>query len=435
MIKRRRMNLIGAMLLSAILLAAPPATAEQFTLNECINLALVQNASVLSPGLKVGLSQAEQGVWTAWGDVLPSISWGADYLYFHPSFFDSRTGREVSSRYSTTFNMRQTLFDGLNNVYSLKKSYQDRRASRESYRSAELSLILDVKTKYFTLLKNQRLVDVRNDAVARAEEQLKTVQSRYELGSASLSEVLKAKVQVGTEKLSLLTAQNDVKVARADLNRLMNRDVNAPLDVVAEMPGASFDLPLSEAEQYALSNRPDYLAAVSDYRSSRSNQWMARSNWLPSVDLSVSRDYNTIQRADWFAFKDADATWSVFVSFSYPIFSGFFKKTVNATANVAAKASQEALEQAKNDALFAVRDAYLGYELAQEATQLASDTEASAQEDFNLAQERYNLGAATTLDILDAQESLTQAKTDRVNAEFDLELAAAALQRAMGQGR
>ena len=419
----------------ALVVGASAVSAEVLTLEQCIDIALKQNASVLSPGLKVGLSQAEQGVWSAWGGLLPSVSWGMDYQYFDPSYFDSKTGRAIASRYSTSVGANQTLFDGFRNIYTVRKAYQDRQATRESYRGAELSLILDVKSMYFTLLKNQRLVDVQKDAAARAQEQLKTVESRYELGSASKSEVLKAKVQLGTETLALLNAENDVKIARANLNRIMNRDVNTPVEVAPDPPAADIDLTPERAEQYALENQPAYLAALSDYKASRSNVWMARAIWYPRLDLSASRNYNTTLREDWLAFNGDDATWSLSLSISYPLFSGFDKKTTNAVANVQARAAKEGLEQAKNEALFAVREAYLGYELAKQTIELATETEASAQEDFNLAQEKYNLGAATILDILDAQESLTRAKTDRVNAEFDLELAVAGLENAMGMGR
>jgi outer membrane protein TolC len=419
----------------ALIVTASGVSAEVLTLDQCIDLALTQNASVLSPGLKTGLSQAKQAVWSAWGGLLPSASWSMNYSYNDPPFFDPTTGDIIASRYSTSFRIGQRVFDGLSNIYTVRRAKQDWAASQENYRSAELALILGIKIRYFNLLKNQKLVDVQKDAVARAEEQFKTVESRYELGSASKSEVLKAKVQLGVESLALLDAENKVEVAQADLNRIMNRDVSVPIEVSPDASSAEISIALEEAEAYALSNQPDYLAALYGYEASRSSVRIARALWYPSLDLSASKNYNTFDRGDWFAFNSDDGNWNVGLSVSYPIFSGFQRKTTNATANVRTKAAAEGLEQVRNNVLFAVRQATLAYGLAEQTIVLATETEASAQEDFNLVQEKYNLGAATILDILDAQESLTRAKTDRVNTDFDLALAAAALENAMGQGR
>ena len=95
----------------------------------------------------------------------------------------------------------------------------------------------------------------------------------------------------------------------------------------------------------------------------------------------------------------------------------------------------EYLKQAENAVALAVKQAYLGVELAVESRRLAEQTEASAQEDFNLAQEKYNLGAATILDLLDALESLTRAQNDKVNALYDHFVAVAGLEKAIGRGQ
>jgi outer membrane protein TolC len=65
---------------------------------------------------------------------------------------------------------------------------------------------------------------------------------------------------------------------------------------------------------------------------------------------------------------------------------------------------------------------------------VAEDQVASAQEDLDIAQEKYNLGAATILDILVAQVSLSEAESGQIQAGYDWLLSIAELERAMGGG-
>jgi len=121
-------------------------------------------------------------------------------------------------------------------------------------------------------------------------------------------------------------------------------------------------------------------------------------------------------------------------SLNFTLFSGFHRKTAVSNARASVKYAQETLDQTERTVAFSVKQAYLGVDLAAETRNLADQIEVSAQEDFNLAQEKYNLGAATILDLLDAQVSLTRAQNDKVNAMFDYHVAVARLENAIGQG-
>ncbi|UCD16755.1 MAG: TolC family protein, partial [Candidatus Zixiibacteriota bacterium] len=76
--------------------------------------------------------------------------------------------------------------------------------------------------------------------------------------------------------------------------------------------------------------------------------------------------------------------------------------------------------------------AYLEMTRTRQALDVAQETVAAAEEDFALIQEKYNLGAATILEILKSQESLVQAQNESVEAKFDYNLSVANLEKAMG---
>jgi outer membrane protein TolC len=283
------------------------------------------------------------------------------------------------------------------------------------------------------VLRAKGLLEVEKSAVSRSEKDLETIQSMYDLGSKSQSDLLKAKVRRGTEKVALITRQNEYDVAAATLNNLLNRGVSTPVEL-AEVSGApelgiDFDQALREAKE----NSPQMLAARASWAANSSSLGIARAAYFPDLSWSGSRSFAASERSKLFDRESGD--WSLGVSLSYTLFDGFLKKSNYSRAKVAAKTSGEALTQEENNVALAVRQAFLGWGLGRDKMALADETEKSAQEDFNLAQEKYNLGAGTILELLDAQVSLTQAQTDKVNALYDYHLAIAALENAMGRGR
>lgn len=392
-----------------IALGAHPASAEILTLEQCVELALKTNGSSQYgvPQARESEHRAGQGVWTAWGDILPSLS---SYYYY-------------TTRWSAGFNLDYTLFDGGANWYSVSRSHHNRTSSREILRGAQNALVLGVKENYFGLLKSQELVSVQEAAVRRAEQFHKTIESKYELGSASLSEVLKGKVELGTAQLELLRRQNDVRTGQAGLNTILNRPVDDPIEV-AEVTAEGPQTPTyDEALEAARAESPDLGGAHANLGSAKDEMGIARATLFPSLGGSANGNYTSTE----------SGKWSAGIGLSYNIFNSFHQKTAISNARISLKYARETEQQTEKAVELAVKQAYLGVDLARESRNVADQTAGSAQEDYNLAQEKYNLGAATILDLLKAQESLTRAQTDKVNALYDHYVAVARLQNSIGR--
>lgn len=428
----------------SLTLGAGVVHAEVMTLEQCVQQALQTNGSSQFglPQAREGYHRSGQGVWTAWGLLLPSLSHSYNHSYTKfPSsrIYDPTTGEFIdspggsSTSWSTSFSLRQTIFDGGANAYRVTQAYHNRAANAENLRGAENALVLGVKEAYFELLKSQQLVGVQEAAVARAEQFHKTIESKYELGSASLSEVLKAKVQLGTEQLTLLQRKNDVATNRANLNTILNRRVDEPLEVAevaAEGPASpTYEQALATAQKES----PDVLVAKANVRSAKNDLGIARSTLMPTLSWNATRSFTPESKDQLLDFDGQYGTWSAGISLGFNLFDAFHWKTEISNARVGLKYARESERQIEMAVELAVKQAYLGVELANESRRLAEQTAESAQEDFNLAQEKYNLGAATILDLLDAQASLTRAQTDRVNALYDQYVAVARLENASGR--
>jgi outer membrane protein len=429
------------LLLSFIPGAQTPA--EQLSLDECIDIARRENLDIRS-ALNT-YESARENVWGSWSGLLPTLSsymagsrtiYGpTKYLRWDQAtnqFINASTGISVSENYSAGFSLSQTLFDGGSNIYDILDARAAAGAKKYGYISTEKDIIYQVKEKYYSLLKAKMLVDVSKEAVKRGEQQLKIAQSRYDLGSASLSDVLKARVQYGNDKLDQVEAENNYKLAMADLNYIMNRDVNLFVEPVEEFSIREVDYDQDSALQTALARHPGLLEAEQNLKSAQYQKLSARGMWLPSFSIRASYGWNDQDLGNISDFTEENYTWSLTGNLSFTIFNGFQRKSWYNQSRIAYRTAEDSYYSARNGVALEIKQAFLNIEKARENLDLTKESEEAAREDFNLAQEKYNLGAATILDLIDAQVSFKQAEANRIQALFDYNLAVSHLEKAMG---
>ncbi len=277
-----------------------------------------------------------------------------------------------------------------------------------------------------------KLADVQRKAMERSEEQLRITETRYELGSAALSDVLKAKVSNGEAKLNLINAENNYKIAMAQLNQLVGEKVSRQYRVDTTASVREVDYTLDNSIAYALENNPllqAYKYSMDSYKNSVRSAW---GGYLPSLDFRYSVSYS---QPEAFAFGDMfkmNHNYGYGLSLSFNIFDRFYTRNQISNAKADYNTAEFAYHNYLNGLELEVTESYLNLEKAQLSMEVARDKLASAQEDYKLAQEKYSLGAATILDLLDAELSLKTAESDVIESEYNLNLAVANLEKALG---
>jgi len=423
--------IVLTLMLSGLLLNAG-AAAEVLTLTDCIETALKNHPDIVRADQNVNVANSE--LWNAAGQFLPNIgasgsvseSWG-NRIDINGLEFTAWT-----KRYSLDVSASISAFSGGRKFFNYFSSRANKAYFEYLAEGSRQSLIHSVKTYYFAYLAAQKTLEIREEALKRGEEQLKLAESRFEVGAASKSDVLKARVQFGTDRLNLITADNNVKKAFADLTYVIGVDVNSDVQFSTEYQTDSYEGTEADALKYGLGHHPGFLASEKDMKASKWDVWSAYAQYLPSINVSVSRGYSNPKWSELTDFNDTDASWRVSTSISIPIFEQFSRKVAVSRAKASLNNSRAAFYYARNDLALQIKKAYLDMENAQERLQVAEETVVSAQEDMDLVQEKYNLGAATILELLDAQVSLITAENDKIQAEFDYNLAVATLEKAMG---
>jgi len=448
------------------------AHTETLTLDDCIQLALQNRASIIAARGAEDIAKADKRA--ALGAFLPRVSTYYNYSRGYSrdvkseatvadsvgyyldtfSFVDYNTGdtvgyeivRDIATSYVTREFRQQdqdrtsknwgaqasmSVFD-LANWFDLAAASADREKAKLDVLASEQDLILSVKLSYYAYLAVAENVKVQEEAVKRSEEQLKLIQSKFDLGSAAKSDLLKQKVQYGNDRLALLSAQNAVITNKAELAYTIGIDPNRDVDFATDYSPRSFDGSLDDALSYGMVHRPSLLSSQKGTAAARHTLRSARSSYLPSVSASASVNWSDGTRGDTVIYNFSSRETSIGIGASWTLFDGFQRERRVAAAKVASNNARAAEAENRNLAAVEIKTAYYDINKAREQTKVSQENVDAATEDLKITQEKYNLGAATILDLLESQVSLKDAQVRHIQAGFDLNLAIARLDKAMG---
>jgi outer membrane protein TolC len=194
-----------------------------------------------------------------------------------------------------------------------------------------------------------------------------------------------------------------------------------------------FGMTYNQALNEALSDNPAYRKAGFDLAKAKADRWLARTSFLPSLSFNVSHSTSVDDRDNLFNLKKDDASYNFSVSLSFNIFNGLGDAANLVSANKSVSTYRENLDNQKNTVGLEIKQAYLDVQQNTEKLKVNEESVAAAQEDLNIVREKYNLGAATIIEVLDAEVSFKQAQTNQVQAQFDYHLAISRLENIMGR--
>lgn len=443
-----------------------PAGAEPipvYTLEECANIALQGSLQVLIAQQQIEV--AAQNVKAARGAFLPDLSATATYsksdrtdydiaqtIYADSSFTVIDSGDDIvtlpaevpvgqrvedvtvsSTSKSLRANASLTLFDGLANVNNLKAANLGRDAAVASEEYYRALILQNVGMAYYNLLRALALRDVKVEDRDRAQLELERTETYFRLGSAARADVLQQRVRLENTRLALVTAENAIEQAFADLAHAMNRPLARRFDI--DRSSLDTDMTVEEVDVLyaeALRDRADLRAAALNAASQNRSAAAATGPLLPQVSVFGSYGRSSDESPYRFGSQTSQSfSWGGQVSLS--VFDRYQSWSRRAQAKAQARIAGYDLEQAQRDAQLEVRRFHIAMTEAKERLAVSSETVAAAEEDLRLAQERFRVGAGTQLDRITAEVSLAQARADRVQAICDFLIARLQLYRAVGR--
>lgn len=309
------------------------------------------------------------------------------------------------------------------------------KANYRSMLSAEEQAYNEMKetatTGYFNMLNATNMKALRQESVDRLQAHLDNVIAQYNVGIVARADVLRSEVELANAKQDYITASNEYDVAEATLNNIIGTPLNTTLKLKDSLQYVPYDNDMAYCLAYSEQHRPELKQAEYAIDSAEAALVVARSGHMPKVYANASNNWGG-NGSDWPG--DDDENWSVGVTASMNIFdSGVTWSKIHAAQENLAKA-KETQRQIKDAVELEVRTDYLNLREAEKRITTTQVAVASAEEDYHIAVVRYQAGVGTNIDVMDAQEALTQAKTNYYQALYNYNTSKAALNTSMGVG-
>lgn len=340
--------------------------------------------------------------------------------------------------WNTGFQLTQTIYQGGRTLSAFRAAKLQNEQSVLQYQTAVEDALLATRVAYYDVLVAEQQIVVNEASVELLQKELEDQQRRYDAGTVPRFNVLRAEVAVANARPALINARNTYRIAKNNLcNQLgynLPREVweDIPLHLTDKLDANPYSVELPAAIGQALQRRTELAALERTEGLQRENIINAKAGYKPTVQAIASYDWRSSQFGGANTKAEYDG-WTIGGQLSWNIFDGMltYGKVVQAKAQLAhAKAD---LEDRARQIELEVRTDYSSFIQAREVLESQQKVQEEADEALRLARARAEAGTGTQLDVLDAETSLTQARTTQVQALHDYDVARAKLERAIGQ--
>ncbi|MEW6025775.1 MAG: TolC family protein [Planctomycetota bacterium] len=387
------------------------------SLKTAIDIAIKYNPSAAQS--RERLVSAKSQLESKQGSYYPQISASA-------SASRSATDSSNTSSNSTGLSLSQYVYDFGKTGSLVRAYYYDALAAEYDLTQTGNSIAYSVKEAYYNVLRQISAVRLAEETVRQNEKYLEQARAFFEAGTKIKYDITKAEVNLGNAQLGLINARNALFVNRQTLNNVLGLAEN-PEYKLEETP---FDISVADATteatetlfQKAKANNPEIKAQESRVESASASVDNAVAALWPSLSLSAS--YN-------FSGSDFPLDWTRTVTalLTMDLFKGGQKmETIrSAAANLkSTRASLSSLEQRLFLDITRARTQMLD---ASQKLEVNRKILQQAEENLDFIEQRYRTGKASAIELTDAQVSLTKARENIIQAQFDYLIARSALEK------
>jgi outer membrane protein TolC len=238
---------------------------------------------------------------------------------------------------------------------------------------------------------------------------------------------VRAEVRLNGDRLRVTSSQNELEKTRLQLARVIGLPVGQPFAVSAQLPNVPVpDLTVEQALAQAYRERPDYLSALERVKAAEASRAAASSELLPSV--RVNADYGALGLKA----SDAVATYSLSGSVSIPIFQGGRAQGRIAQADADLRQRRAEAEDMRAEIYYDVRAAFLDLQATGEQLQVATRSRELSNQELTQARDRFAAGVANNIEVVQAQQSVTTADEQYIDALLGFDVSKAVLARSLG---
>lgn len=397
---------------------------EAWTLQECVDYALENNLTVKNTRLQI--DQAELDVTSAKDAFLPSLSANASegFNFGRGLTADNTYADRNTSNFQWGINLSLPLFQGLADVRQLKVAKSSMRQYLLEFEAAKDDLTLNVISQYLQVLYNKEVAHSAKSQLAYSTYEVERQQALVDAGKVAEAYLYDAEAQQAQDRLQVITAENETRVALVNLANLLQLPSVEGFDV-APLEEESPEIPGPDVVySRALEHNHAILSARQGILTAQDKVSQARSGYMPrlSFDASVGSTYYTVAGYgnDPFGTQMRN-NFSTYLGFrlSIPIFDAFSTRNNVNRARLQETGARLELDRRESDLYKTIQLAYTQAAGARDRYVTAGHTLEKTRLSFEATREKYDLGRATPTEFEQAKNNLFRVEISRISSRYE----------------
>jgi len=405
----KRLFATGLLVLTSF---APSAQAESLadTLRDAYH-----NSGLLDQNRAV-LRAADEGVAQSLAALRPVIAWEAEAGYGR----QIGSGATIAQSFTGSLTVSASLLIYDHGASELATDVQKALVlqTRQGLIGVEQDILLRAVSAYMNVRRATEFLSLRRSNVTVIQRELQAARDRFEVGEVTRTDVSLAEAELAAARSLLAAAEGDVVRANEEFRAAVGR-VPGQLDFVS---AARVEPNVEAARSYAQQNHPDVIAAQHAVSAAELNIRRAQAALNPSLSLSGSLSGD----------EDGDVTQGVGLSYGGTLYQGGQLQSLIREAQANRDASRSALLVTAQAVGQNLASSYATLQVAQASSRATDLQIEAAQTAFIGIREEATLGARTTLDVLNAEQDLLDARVSKVSTDADSVIASYEVLSAMG---
>jgi outer membrane protein len=321
--------------------------------------------------------------------------------------------------------LSQPLFRGFRTVNGVKSAKANVKAGREQLLATEQAVLFDVAASYLAVVRDQQILAIRRQNVTNLQKQARAAQARFDAGEVTRTDVSQARARVSQAQGDVASAQANLQSSIAAYENVVGRKPkNLKYAKLGKVP-RNLDAALATAQEI----NPRILSAAYVRDAARFDVKVAKGQLLPELSLQATGQRNDIIR------NGSSFTEEAIISgvLSVPIYqAGREYSNIRQTKQTASQRQIQIIEATRN-VREDVTSAWYTLVSSAEAITAAKAQVAAAVLALDGINQEYLVGSRTTIDVLNAEQEVLNARLGLINAEYAQYVSRYQLLQAMGK--
>ena len=344
-----------------------------------------------------------------------------------PATYFTQNG--YNAPYGATATISQTLFNGFQTANRTRQAEAQVLAARETLRTSEQTILLNAVTAYMNLLRDTAILDLQRRNVEVLQEQLRQVRDRFNVGEVTRTDVAQSESRLAAGRSQVLTAESNFKTSGAIYRQVIGTN---PGKLVPATPVDRFSpRNLTEAVGFASTTHPSVTTAQYNIDVAQQAVKVVEGALYPTLSVQGSYAQNFMSAASLNTFQTSAA--SVLGQLSIPIYQGGAEYSAIRQAKETLGQRRLEFDTSRDQVRQVVVQSWGQLEAGKATIESTSAQVQAAEIAVNGVREEARVGQRTTLDVLNAQQELVNARVALVGAQRDRVVASYTLLSAVGR--